>query len=469
MTHPPARAERLMHHVLPLAVLVVGLGLVAWSVLAPPPVQPRRVPDMDQRPPPSAGVGVDLRGSFTAGSGKPAPAGEDWPAFRGPDGDNVSREGIALATDWGAAGPRKRWSIACGFGYAAPAVAGGRVFLADYDVERQQDALRCLSLADGAEIWRRAYPMVCKFNHGMSRTVPAVADGTVVSIGPRCHVLACDAASGDFRWGIDLVRTYGSKEPPWYAGQCPLIDRGRVILAPAGGEVLLMAVDLASGTPAWTTPNPRKLAMSHSSVLCATIDGQRQYIYPAMTGIVAVAAEDGRLLWEYSGWKVTIAWVPTPVQAGPDLVLFAGGYNAGALMLKVAHSDGVWRAEPAWTLPAREFGSDQQTPIVHQGAIFGVIPDGQMVCLGLDGKRRWASGRADRFGIGPYVIADGKLLIVNDTGLFTVAEASTTAWKRLAQAQVLDGHDSWGPIAVAGGAVLVRDLDTLTCLDLGKP
>ena len=69
MTQPPARAEHVLPSVLPVAVLVVGLALVAWAVLAPAPPQPRRVPDMDQRPPPSAGVGVDLRGSFTAGPG----------------------------------------------------------------------------------------------------------------------------------------------------------------------------------------------------------------------------------------------------------------------------------------------------------------------------------------------------------------------------------------------------------------
>jgi len=462
----PALSPRL----LPWLTLVAGLALAGWFLFAPARPQGLRVPDMDEKPPAVAGAGVDLRGTFTAGPGRAAAAdGEDWPAFRGPEGDNVSRSGVQLDIGWGAEGPRKRWSQRCGFGYAAPAVADGRVFLTDYDVERKQDALRCLSLADGAEIWRRAYPVVAKFNHGMSRTVPAVAAGTVVSLGPRCHVLACDAASGDFRWGIDLVRDHGAKEPPWYAGQCPLIDRGRVILAPAGPEVLLMAVDLASGVPVWTVPNPRKLAMSHTSVLCATIDGQRQYIYAGMTGIVAVAAEDGRLLWEFNGWKVTIAWVPTPVQAGPHEILCAGGYNAGAAMLRVVRDGETWKASLAWTLPARDFGSDQQTPILYHGSIFGVVPDGQMVCLALDGTRRWASGRADRFGLGPYAIADGRLFILNDTGMLTVAEASDSAWRRLAQAQVLTGHDSWGPIAVAGRALLVRDLDTLTCLELGKP
>ena len=94
--------------------------------------------------------------------------------------------------------------------------------------------LRCLSLADGREIWRRWYRTGAKRNHGVSRTVPAVTDRWVVTIGPRCHVLCVDAERGEFLWGIDLAREYGAAEPLWYAAQNPLIDGGTVVIAPGG-------------------------------------------------------------------------------------------------------------------------------------------------------------------------------------------------------------------------------------------
>ena len=81
-----------------------------------------------------------------------------------------------------------------------------------------------------------------KRNHGMSRTVPAVTDKLVVAMGPKCHVVCLDAVTGELRWGLDLVRQYGATVPPWYAGQCPLIDNGAVILAPGGKDALLLAV-----------------------------------------------------------------------------------------------------------------------------------------------------------------------------------------------------------------------------------
>jgi hypothetical protein len=31
---------------------------------------------------------------------------------------------------------------------------------------------------------------------------------------------------------------------------------------------------------------------------------------------------------------------------------------------------------------------------------------------------------------------------------------------------VLNGHDAWGPLALAGSRLLARDLDSMVCLDL---
>jgi outer membrane protein assembly factor BamB len=92
-----------------------------------------------------------------------------------------------------------------------------------------------------------------------------------------------------------------------------------------------------------------------------------------------------------------------------------------------------------------------------------------MLCMTPDGKQVWTSGRTDRFGLGPYTVADGLLFVMNDDGRLTMAEASPDAWRPLASAQVLvDGHETWAPIAVAGGRMLVRDLHRLVCLDVQK-
>ena len=63
----------------------------------------------------------------------------------------------------------------------------------------------------------------------------------------------------------------------------------------------------------------------------------------------------------------------------------------------------------------------------------------------------WTSGSQHRFGLGPYLIADGLIFVLNDDGRLTLAEATPAGYQPLAQAQVLDGHDAWGPMALAAG------------------
>jgi outer membrane protein assembly factor BamB len=122
-----------------------------------------------------------------------------------------------------------------------------------------------------------------------------------------------------------------------------------------------------------------------------------------------------------------------------------------------------------YALPAAAFGSTNHTPIFYQGHLFGVREkDKQLVCLDPDGHVVWSSGPQHRFGIGPYMIADGLIYVMNDTGRLSLAEATPDGYKQLAEAQVLEGNDSWGPMALAGGRLLVRDLTRMMCLDVTR-
>jgi outer membrane protein assembly factor BamB len=428
-----------------------------------------RVPGTDRAP----GVGPVQEGPFIArhqlvkGDGVPADSFSAWPRFRGDNGDGVSSENVPLARTWPPGGPKVLWSVEMGEGHAGAAVWNGRVYVLDYDRQKKADVLRCLSLTDGKDIWRHSYPVDVKRNHGMSRTVPAVTDKAVVALGPKCHVTCFDPKTGDLKWGLDLVKDFGAKVPPWYAGQCPLIDGDRVILAPGGPDVLVMAVDAETGKPAWRTPNPQDWAMTHSSIIPMEFMNKRMYVYCASGGVVGVSAEDGRVLWQTDAWKISIATVPSPVVVGDGRLFLSGGYNAGSLVLALKEEGSGFVAEPTLRLPAKVFGAAQQTPVFYNGCLYGVRPDGELVCLDLAGKTVWASGPERRFGLGPFLVAGGLLYALNDSGLLTAAEATPEGFKPLAgPAQVLTGHDAWGPMAIADGKLIARDLTRMVCLDV---
>ena len=417
-------------------------------------------------PLPAPQAGLPAQPAAPSSAPPPVVPGE-WPRFRGAGFDNVSSESVPVASKWGNGAPPLLWALDVGEGHAGAAVSNSRVYILDYGRQAQADVLRCLALADGRELWRYAYPCSLKRNHGMSRTVPAVSGPYVVTIGPKCNVLCANSETGKPYWMIDLVKDYRTEVPPWYAGQCPLIDGGRAIIAP-GGTALMIAVDCASGKVLWKTPNPDGWAMTHSSIVPMSFQGRKMYLYCGSGGVAGISAKDGSVLWKTADWTVKIANVPSPVVVGNDRIFLSGGYNAGSMMLQLKKQGGGITAQTLFKLQPDVFGSDQQTPVYYKGCIYGVIPGGQMACIDLNGRQKWTSGSAYRFGLGPYLIADGKIIAMDDSGVVTMADATPAGFRPLTQFRALTGHDSWGPMALAGGRLIARDLTRMVCVDVAK-
>ena len=454
-----------------LAILAVVL-VVLWMNTGPIDGLYARVPGLD-RPlgsVPRAVLAPPEPGEPIASDGKPSDLPGAWPWFRGPMRDGICHQSVPLARKWPEGGPKVLWSLELGPGHAGAAVWAGRVYLLDYDVENEADTLRCLSLDDGKEIWRNSYPVVVSEWHGMSRSVPAVADGCVVSIGPRSHAACWDAETGRCLWLLDLVGEYQATVPDWHSGQCPLVDEGRVILAPAG-DAFLVAVDLRSGKVVWESPKLDDWQMTHSSIAPVDYGGRRMYVYCGSRGVAGISADDGSVLWETTDWVGTMATVPMPVSVGDGRIFFTSGYKAGSLMLELDEKDGRLAAKTLFRLDPRRFESEHHTPILFEGHLYGVRTNPgwkQLACIDLDGNELWNSG-TDKFERGPYLIADGLIFVMDGEGLLTMAEATSDGYRPLDRFQVFqDTHDSWGPMALASGRLILRDLTRMACLDVAE-
>ncbi|RPI03763.1 MAG: hypothetical protein EHM72_00495, partial [Calditrichaeota bacterium] len=449
--------------------LIAGIAFGYWLFYDPVSKFNEFNPGNDNRPAEmQAAIGVVNIGAFFISlAAEPATPSSSWPRFRGSESDNISKQRVKLADSWGERGPRRLWAVDLGEGHSGPVVANGLVYVLDYDEVNRRDILRCFTLNAGAELWQRGYDIYIKRNHGMSRTVPAVQDSFVVSMGPRCQVMCAQAHTGAFIWGIDIEREFSSEVPLWYTGQCPLIDGDQVVLA-TGGDFLMVGIDLASGQVVWKTPNPLGWKMSHSSVMPMTLFGKRMYVYAAIGGILAVSAEaedQGRLLFQSSEWSPTVV-APSPVALGQGKIFFTAGYGAGSALFQVNRNDADYTTTLLQTYkPDAGLCSEQQTPLFFQGHLFSILPKdagarrNQFVCAASEHPENilWTSDKEFRFGLGPYLIADGKFFILSDEGVLTMAEATAKGFRILDRAQVLSGHDAWGPMAIVDGRLLCRD------------
>jgi len=398
----------------------------------------------------------------------------DWPQFRGSNRDNMSTE-AGLFRTWPANGPKVLWKIPVCQGYAGAAIKDGRIYLNDYDEAQKAHLVRCISLADGKDLWRWSYPVEIRPSHGITRTVPAVGQKLVFSLDPKCRFHALDARTGKLVWQKNLVQEYKATIPGWYAGQNPLLDGERVLIA-TGGDALVIAFDQATGKEIWRSPNPVKDVMSHASLMPATIGGIKQYLYLTMNKVVGIAAADGQLLWS-GPFVIKLAAVPSPVAIGDGRVFVTSGYEAGSAMYQVQKTASGFTAQKLYELTSMQFNSEVHTPILYQNHLFAVGSKtrGRFTCLGLDGKVVWQSpvasgnpGGSRTFELGGFLLADGMFFILDGrTGMLRLIEASTQQYKELASAQILEGGDVWGPMALSNGKLVIRDMNRMFCLQVG--
>jgi outer membrane protein assembly factor BamB len=468
---------------------VVFAGALVWWLLSPAPVELyTRLPGMDNRPPMEIRSDSVVIGEFFDSLGLPEEiiAGE-WPRFRGADFDNINKDSTPLAETWDTSGPPIVWRTTLGEGYSGPAVLDGKVYLLDYNERRKADVLRCFSLVSGKELWRRWYYVDLKRNHGYSRTIPSVTDKYVVTIGPRSHVMCVDPDTGNLLWTIDLEKEYGIPgwekgriTPDFFTGQCPLIDNGVAVLAP-GVKALMIGVDCATGEVIWKTPNPDSLRMSHGSIMPMTIYGKRMYVYNAVGGICGVSAEGddtGKLLWSTTGWSPATT-AASPVYLGNNEIAVFGSYGAGGAKIVVSFDGSVFSALVKELHKATEgIASDQQTPVVIGEHIWSVMPENagplkkQLVCFHRSDLLTpvWTSGKENRYGrgLGPYIISGDKMYLLDDDGKLYLFRIENQSVSLLASHKILDGIEAWGPMAIVGKYLIMRDARNLICLNIGK-
>jgi outer membrane protein assembly factor BamB len=401
---------------------------------------------------------------------------ETWPRFRGEYFDNHSRSDIPLIESFPENGPKVKWTAALGEGHAGAAIYKGIVYVMDYDEEQRADLLRAYALESGEPLWVRGYSINLKRNHGMSRTVPAVTEDYILTIGPRSHVMCVNRADGSFRWGLNVEKEYEAEIPLWYTGQCPLIHEGKAIIA-TGGTALMVALDMDTGEVLWETPNPNAWQMSHSSVIPWEFGGRNMYVYSAYGGVFGVAADGpdaGNVLWESAAWNHQVV-APTPVCMPDGKVFLTAGYGAGSMVLQITAAGGAFAVEVLNEYTPKDgLACEQQTPVEFEGHFLGIMPKdagplrNELVCVHPDDFTQviWSSGQDKRFGLGPYMIADNKLFIVDDDATLIIARPSTREYLELDRYRVLEGHDAWGPLAIADGYLVMRDSKTMVCLDL---
>lgn len=373
----------------------------------------------------------------------------DWPRWRGPDVNGISKE-AGWSAEWPADGPKRLWKASVGTGFSSMAVSHGRVYtLGNVD---GTETLYCLDAASGREIWKHAYsaPVDPNMYEGGPNATPTVDGDVVYSFSRRGLVLALEAATGKVLWTQKLHEELGIRIPEWGFSGSPLVEGELLILnaGPAG-----LALHKATGRLAWSSGKDSAGYSSPVPFVRGTVGAVLLFSTKTLS---AINPANGSVIWQFP-WPTSYGVnAADPVLAG-DRIFISSGYGQGCALLQDAGTG----ARPVWQ--NKNMRNHFNSSVAVGDQVYG-FDESELKCLDLaTGNVRWA----DRsLGKGSLIGAGGKLLILGEKGQLVVAEASPDGFKPLARAQVVGGK-CWTSPVLADGRIYCRNArGELVCLDI---
>jgi outer membrane protein assembly factor BamB len=379
---------------------------------------------------------------------------EEWPQWRGPHHDGISRE-TGLLSQWPAGGPRARWRVPLGMGYSSVSVAGGKA-VTMFGTEDGEFVV-ALDASSGKVLWKTPSGPLFHNTYGNGpRSTPTIDAGRVYSLGATGSLLALDAASGTKIWGFNVLEKFGGEAPEFGLSSSPVVA-GNMLLVVTGAKhgKSLVALDRSTGSVLWSSLNDKA---GYSTPLVIDVGGQRQVVVLMGEAVVGVAIGDGRELWRRP-WKTTLdANVATPI-FHQNRLFISTGYGTGCGMFELGVG-GQSAVKELWK--SKEMKNYFSTSVLIDGCLYG-FDNTFLVAMDFQtGKVKW---RERGFNRGSLLAADGKLVILGERASLALAEVSPAKYTELARAKVLDGK-TWTVPTLADGRLFVRNEKELVCLDL---
>ena len=384
----------------------------------------------------------------------------DWPQFLGPTRNGVSLE-TGLLSSWPAEGPPRLWEKTIGAGFSAPIVSAGRVII--FHRLGNEEIVQCMDAATGQDIWKHAYASHYQDDFGFDegpRSTPLIACNRVFTLGAEGTLTCLLFDSGKEIWQRNLSQDYQVQKGFFGVATSPLLESSRLLVNVGGKGAGIVAFDPDTGKEVWKATDHDA---SYSSPVGATFHARRIVVFFTREGIVMLDPQDGKVSYS-KHWRARIhasVNAATPLIDG-DCIFISACYGTGAILLHV----GDERVQEVWSGDGI-MSNHYSTCVVHRGFLYGF--DGRqeegakLRCVELKtGKERWT---CERSGCGSIILAEEKLIILNELGELVLADAAPEAYRERARAEVLRKPCRSG-LALANGRLYARGLEKLVCWNL---
>jgi outer membrane protein assembly factor BamB len=391
-------------------------------------------------------------------------AGDNWPQFRGPIGDNVS-DANGLPTTWSEAQNIKWKTPLHDRGWSSPVVWGDQIWMTAATEDGTKDFAICVDKNTGKilfdiHLWdvEKPSPLGNALN-GYASCTPAIEEGRVYvhfgSYGTAC----LDTKSGKILWQRRDLPCEHFRGP----GSSPIIFENLLIFHMDGYDFqYIVALDKQTGQMVWKVDRDIEygttngdLMKSFSTPRVIEAAGKTQLISPSSMATISYDPRRGREYWRVRYKTHSGAAMPL---FGDGLVYLNTGFGKADLLAVRPDGEGdVTATHVVWT--SRKAIGSRPSQLLVDDLIFNVH-DGTGVASCIDaktGEELWSKRLGGEFSGSP-LYADGKVYFCGQDGYTTVVKLARE-YVELARNQLDDGF--MASPAVTGKALILRTRSAL--------
>ncbi len=406
---------------------------------------------------------IALAAAFFLAAGTAASA--QWPQWGGENRD-FKAASKGLAAKWPAEGPRELWRHQLGGGSGSIAVADGVAYVM-YLFDAWQEALVALDMKTGEELWKSRYPapLTSKYDlsHGEGpRTTPLVLKDGIYTVGFTGKIYAWERADGKYRWTRNVFMDFGGTFLPTGYASSPIEHNELIIIQAGGGRMGFAALAPEDGRAVWKSAPFRN---GFSSPIVVNFQGEPHLILLGSRGVIGFSAVDGEFLWSAPHDAVPTVSQANPVWGPGDQLFFPGSEGTPGRMFHLMRMEGKMVAAQMWeSVPAALDGPN----VIRLGDYLygsGLGKDGKPALIVVEAATGKVVGQQEGFARPHLVYGDGKLIILDETGVLALATAKGPGLVIHSKVKLLETPCRVTP-TLAGTTLLIRDRNAVIALDL---
>ena len=378
----------------------------------------------------------------------------DWPQWRGPNRDGISKE-TGLLKQWPAEGPPLVWKASgAGRGYSSFSISNGKLYTMGLRGDRE--FVVAFDIATGKEAWATPHGSAFRNDRGDGpRGTPTIDGDRVYALGGNGDLSALDARTGKIVWSKNVLKEFGGSNIQWGISESPLVLGNKVLVNAGGPGASMVALNKTDGAVIWKSQSDEA---GYSSAIPVDINGNTQVVFFTAQRAVGLDARDGRLLWEYGKPANNVANVATPIVRA-NRIFISSDYGTGGGVVEIKPDN---KAQEIYF--TKDMRNHHSSSVLVGDYLYG-FSSSILTAMKFDtGEIAW---RDRSVGKGSLVYADGNLYCLSENGVVGLVEATPTGYKEKGRFRIQQGSlPTWAHPVVAGGRLYLRDQDTIYAYDV---